>query len=381
MLDLSLYPELKTKKIIALGEMAHGSSGLHSMAAQLFKSAVLHLGTRTFGLEAPMGIVEQINKKLSSANPEPLTKTDVADLYPIWRSKGLFSLSQWIFEFNHRPDRSGTEIQFFGFDVRLPASEIVEVLAWADAQGIASETLEPLRGYSVAKLREIEMLSFQDRSAEAAKIFNRLSHAIGAVEAMSGAPERIQFLLKRLQGWLSVYTIWAKTGKLEPGHAERDRQMALLLQQIMSKHHHTGPVVLLAHLNHLLRHNLEVEKSRPHVVSGPMVGNYLSQVMGDKLAVIGLFASNVELADATNPPTKFIAQPGSFEALLHKAYGDNVLKRVSDLPAELSGRIRVGDVLPQDKAQLASYSDFYMVPGRQMDYVVITGFASTQKPF
>jgi hypothetical protein len=93
--------------------------------------------------------------------------------------------------------------------------------------------------------------------------------------------------------------------------------------------------------------------------------------MAQSLAVIGLFSANVELANATDGPSKFSAQAGSFEFELASELGEFGLMHVEDLPARLKGAVRIGDVKPKGSPLLSAYSDFEMIPARQLDYVAI----------
>jgi erythromycin esterase-like protein len=368
--DLSRFSDLKNKRLIALGEMAHGSSGLHELGFKIFMSAVENLGSRVFGLEAPMGTMEQINSKLSSHNENPFIASDISQLYPVWRTSAIFKLFKWIYDFNHSSDRIGDEIHIFGFDVRLPVNELQEILSWARGRAFAPESYSILSEHDIDDLRKFEMMVFNGQPKEAEEFFRGVQECLALLKNQINAPERILFLLDRLHAWTKVYMVWARENKFEPAHVERDRQMHWLLTRQM-KTAKSGPIVILAHLNHLLRNNLEVRNAKSHVTYGKLLGTALNEQMAQSLAVIGLFSANVELANATDGPSKFSAQAGSFEFELASELGEFGLMHVEDLPARLKGAVRIGDVKPKGSPLLSAYSDFEMIPARQLDYVAI----------
>ena len=61
----------------------------------------------------------------------------------------------------------------------------------------------------------------------------------------------------------------------------------------------TTPIIIFAHLNHLLINNLSLLGAKPHVMAGRVLGSHLSQSLGSAFTVIGLFAKDIELANAT----------------------------------------------------------------------------------
>lgn len=371
-LSLAKFSELRDKAIIGIGEVAHGSAGLHELEAQLIKSAIIDLGTRTIGIEAPMGIVERINAKLAPSYSAPFTEDDFSDLYPIWKSKNILNLLQWIYDYNHQLTPREHPVRLIGYDVRLPFYELKELYIWANENRINIAHLERINLVNLPQLKELEMLAYNGRSEEASKKFGEIANVITALASVPKAPLRTKFLVSRVQAWLEVYRKWASSS-MEPAYAIRDKNMAWLLQQLTGEDTDGGPTVIIAHLNHLLFNNLELRHSKSHVVAGPVVGNYLHEKYKDKYSVIGLFAKRIQISSPSGPTKEFVTKESSFESLMERKFGSLSLRRVSDISENENNEwYRLGDLEVDEKGLPLAYSIFEMQPSRQFDYFVIT---------
>ena len=378
MFDVSKFPALKTKTIIGIGEMAHGSSGLHALAATLIKSAVTELGTRMVGIEAPMGVVELLNERISPTSTHPITKADLKDLYGIFRTTPLLELVRWMYDFNHQPGFDPRRrLDFVGYDIRLPEREFAELGRGTASAGVSFADL------TIARLREIEMLPYLGRPDEARAALGDIRARLERVEAaLSARPpsQREILLLARLKAWLKVYDVFAATD-MNHAYAERDRSMAWLLEQQIAMSKPQAPVVIFAHLNHLLANNHQLRHARPHVIAGTVMGSHLRSRLGEKYGLIGLFAKDIELANAQTDVQRFSAGSGSFESKLASRYGASQFMAVKDLPAEWRDSVRVGQVQPSQSPLLDTMSDWEMRPEEQMEYIGFVQEAKSERPF
>jgi erythromycin esterase-like protein len=373
MFDLSQFSELRQKSVIGIGESAHGSVGFHKVTRDLVISAVESLGTNVIGIEAPMGIVEQLNRKISRESKAPVTIDDIRDLYPIWRSRPILELLNWIYEYNHQKNlEAGREIFLIGYDVRLPAPELIEIGLWAGADSkISNLRLE--------ELKEIEMMSYRGQPENAKKAIQQILTKVEDSVGDKAPTERIKLLVDRIRAWGSVYLLWSEKG-VDLAYAERDKYMAWLLEEQVKKHPLKGPVVIFAHLNHLIFNNLKVENAKSHVVAGPVMGAHLKKKFGSKYSLIGLFAKNLELSNASVPVTKFIAKNESLEGQLAEKYSRDVLLRVHDLSKSIPSTVTVGKVQPEKSALLETMATWTARIEEQFDYIAFVLEAKSESP-
>lgn len=366
-LNLSKYPMLKEKTIIGIGEVAHGSRGLHALEAELVRSAVTEFGTRLVGLEAPMGIVAKINEKLSPQSTSFFALEDMSELYSVWKSPELFDLLQWVYKFNHDPANIKNPVVLIGYDIRLPYHELKQLVAWSNANSVSysNPAFE-----SIDSLRELEMAPSKGQAQTAKVQFQNIESWLNTLSAMPGRTDEIEFLISRLKGWVSVYLTWSDTQSMPKSYAERDKQMFWLFKKLKSKSmNQTAPIVLIAHLNHLLFNNLRVQESKDHVVAGPVFGNYLFKEYGQKYSLVGLFAKNISITNSNGNVESFKASNRSLESLLQTQFPGKQLRSVMELDSSFSNWITVGDVEPKGSSSLNSYSTFKMLIPEQMDFI------------
>ena len=119
---LQLPPELKDRSLVGLGEVVHGSGGLHALAAALMKKMIVDFGVRTILFEAPYGAVRRVNEYISRGEQVPISA--MTDLYFVWRSRENLAFFNYLAEFN----KSASEpVQITGIDIRQPAFELLAI--------------------------------------------------------------------------------------------------------------------------------------------------------------------------------------------------------------------------------------------------------------
>lgn len=371
MFNLNRFPELKSKDLIGIGEIVHGSSGLHEIEFNLIQSAILQLESRSVGIEAPANIVSRINQQLDPSFRDPPTQTTLSELYPIWRSIPFLNGLKWIFDFNHRPENQTNPVHLFGFDVRLPLSELRDLANWSKEQNSSDILLTRYAKISLTELRSLEMLSHEMKQDQALIEFEEILSAIGRLLAQKNLPKQIESTALTIEAWAEIYKTWATSG-MERAYAERDKKMAKSLLHQLRSYRSGGPTIILAHLNHLLFNNLKVRDAKSHVVAGPVLGNYLHHALSSKYSLMGLLPNQIEIANAGGGGVieTFKAKPLSYESELQSFSNGTHLLRIKDLPNQLQDWGRIGNVEPIGSQLLQTYSSFEMRPSEQMDYVV-----------
>ena len=83
--DFDLPKELKTCKLIGIGEVVHGSGGLHQLTTDLIDKMIQVFDVRTILFEAPYGAVAKINDFIVRGEEVPPGLLN--DLYFVWRSE------------------------------------------------------------------------------------------------------------------------------------------------------------------------------------------------------------------------------------------------------------------------------------------------------
>ena len=265
--------------------------------------------------------------------------------------------------------------------MRLPLTEIQQLAEWTNARPELKSSLGQFEKITLAELRALEMLSHEHKRDVALREFNEILFSVDVILKQKNLPKSIAEIAVRIQSWATVFRLWAISG-MERAYAERDRLMAEQILKRSRNKEQKGPVLILAHLNHLLFNNLSVRNSKPHVVAGPVMGNYLHKELSNRYSLIGLFPNEIEISNpGTGKVESFKSSSKSFESSLG-AIGEGArIFRVKNLPDQFNGWITVGDVEPSNSPLLQTYSSYDLRLMDQLDFVLAVDQVRSEKLF
>ncbi|KFC19567.1 hypothetical protein IO90_09800 [Chryseobacterium sp. FH1] len=102
-------------KVVALGEVTHGSSEIYQLKDRMYRYLAQNKGYDIFSLEAAMPEAYNINQYVINGEGDP--KALLKGMYFwIWQTEEMLSIVNWMKEFN---SQNQNKIQFLGFDMQF----------------------------------------------------------------------------------------------------------------------------------------------------------------------------------------------------------------------------------------------------------------------
>ncbi len=118
-----LKESIKNAKIVALGEVTHGSSDIFKMKDKIIKYLVEKEGFDTFAIEANMPEAYRLNDYIlrGEGNPKKLIE---GMYFWTWQTSEMLDLVNWMKAYNNNHTR---KVTFTGFDMQFSAVALTEV--------------------------------------------------------------------------------------------------------------------------------------------------------------------------------------------------------------------------------------------------------------
>ena len=119
-------PQLKTKKIVALGETVHGSAPINEITAQIIKHQILENNCKLVLLEFPFEIMMFVNKEMQGES-EFKGDSIIKSFEPLLDYEVLDNLISWIRQYNE--EHSDNPVILMGTDISTIESENHKLLS------------------------------------------------------------------------------------------------------------------------------------------------------------------------------------------------------------------------------------------------------------
>jgi erythromycin esterase-like protein len=373
---LVLPPNLEEKKLIGVGEVVHGSGGLHELAGHLIEKLILKTGSRRILIEAPMGVINQINNYLKAGQVVPLKA--IKDLYFVWQSKEVLDFLNRIAALNKRLDR---KIEFIGIDVRQPIFELTELIDFIRSQKYELKTF-----YKNFPIREINLESFKvfekgikQGEAEISEItFNHINHMLAKYQDFVSRNNELTqvkrneliLFISKLSYWLKTYYKLTLAVKTKDRDAEerafviRDQGMYDTVLNYLD-HESKEPIIIWAHFVHLIYNNLEIVSEEPFFSAGKLLGKRLHDKLGKNYSLIALMAGETKVSSSDGKTETFIASDSSLERFSKSStiIGKSELEMITSA--------NIGQTDNSKNPLKDSYPQMAVNPLAQFDYTVI----------
>ncbi len=256
---LKLEEGLKNAKVVALGEVSHGSSEIFQMKHRIIRYLYQNLGFTRFALEANMTEAYAVNSFLQG-NDQPSIGQLLSDMYFwTWNTQEVSDLIQWMSDYNQQ---TTSELEFTGFDMQYfagPVSALSQLLGEEELEGVSKEF------QYLKTLRDQQNSSGSFSPAQSTYVreeFSRIQQLINEqdfdTKTLFWAHQQVRLLIQyaQMNSFLS-----------------RDKFMAENLHWI----HQQSPeekIVLWAHNGHVQQ-------------TDRRMGDYLDEVLGDDYLSIG----------------------------------------------------------------------------------------------
>lgn len=274
--------ELKSKKIILLGEFTHGAGEIFKLRNDLIKYLHQELGIKTILFESGIGelITAEIYKKTMS--PSQMLN----GLFGVWRTKEFGELMDYVKEKN---------ISIAGFDVQRSGGSFAYLLKdIAQKKNIDSayyHDLETRYGSLNSELNNKKAVydSLKNKTGKLIDDYNTLYNIISERKPSTGTKE-ISFVLVTLKNrtrFLSYMLAFTKNRDFSARWAARDSAMADNVQWLIEYIYKDEPVIVIGHNYHIARFN---EKET-------VMGEILATKYSRDMYSIGVFAEQGSFHD------------------------------------------------------------------------------------
>lgn len=296
--DLKILDKLiGNSKVVALGEVSHGSSEIFKMKNRIIQYLAANNGFDIFSIEANMPESYKVDQYVSRGEGDP--RKLIAGMYFwTWRTEEVLNMVEWMHKFNQPKPR----IKFTGFDMQFYYGSVNELLDAFKGNEEIETTINNLKDI----LEEINTHTQQNRgmvsvnSEDMKKIEPLLSSLKTSIETSS--------FQKTEKDWL-LHNITIIRQYLENNtYFGRDKSMADNVLWI-KEHNPKSKLVLWAHNAHIQKTN-------------QMMGSYLSQKLGEDYTTFSfLFFDGSFTATGSKGLTSYDAiraYPGTLEYLLEQ---------------------------------------------------------------
>jgi erythromycin esterase len=284
-------------KVVALGEVTHGSSEIFKMKNRIIQYLAINNGFDIFSIEANMPESYKVSDYAVRGVGDP--KKLIAGMYFwTWRTEEVLNMVEWMYKFNQTTQR----IVFTGFDMQHYLGSINELFdAFRGNDNVEKKIIELKK-----KLEEIMTRSQQNRDvisvidSEAKEIDALISFLKNSIEASTFQAAQ--------KAWLQQNMVVIQQFSENNSGFWRDKCMADNVIWIKDQNPNSK-LVLWAHNGHIQKTN-------------QMMGAHLSQKLGDDYTTFGFtFFNGSYTAVGSKGLTSYDAvqaYPGTLEYLLEQ---------------------------------------------------------------
>lgn len=286
-----------SSKVVALGEVSHGSSEIFKMKNRIIQYLAANHGFDIFSIEANMPEAYKVNDYVIQGKNNP--KKLIADMYFwTWRTEEVLDMVEWMRKFNQTEQR----IEFTGFDMQF-------------YEGAVDELFDAFEGDTEAENKITKLREFLDETRKNSRYNNGMVSVDD--DAMKEIKSLISSLTKRIKTasfqtakkeWL-LQNITIIRQYLEMNNFSwRDKCMADNFLWI-KEHNPKSKFVIWAHNAHIKK-------------TDQMMGAHLSQKLGGDYTTFGFsFFEGSFTAAGSKGLTSYNAiqaYPGTLEYLLEQ---------------------------------------------------------------
>jgi len=294
--DLKILDKLiGGSKVVALGEVTHGSSEIFKMKNRIIQYLAINNGFDIFSIEANMPEAYKVSDYVVRGEGDP-AKLITGMLFWTWRTQEVLDMVEWMRKFNQPKQR----IEFTGFDMQFYDGSVNELIHAFKGNKEVEDKIIGLK----KNLDDIKARSQQNRNTisiddnEKKSIDSLISSIKNSIETSPRAINK-DWLLQNItiiQQYLKNDYLW------------RDKCMADNFLWIKD-HNPESKFVIWAHNGHIMK-------------TDQMMGAHLSQKLGDDYKTFGFaFFDGSYTAYGSKGLTSYDAiqaYPGTLEYLLEQ---------------------------------------------------------------
>jgi erythromycin esterase len=305
-----LKPLLAGKRIVQLGETAHGVAESNWAKVRLIKFLHQELGFDVVAFESSFDQCHEADKQVGKVTPHEVM---ARCLFPMWQTREVDGL----FDYMAAVRKSARPLSLAGFDIQFTTvtvdkAQLRAMLAAAHADPALAAQLED---------REREVGVYQlltpQRSAEVQAYYGAIADALDARRAALRAagfdPAEIGMEIQaaHARAWLARHHEHMHDIASNEGNTLRDAGMAEQLDYVLDKLYPRRKVIVWAH-------NAHVNNARTADGFVPM-GERLAQRRRAGMYTVGFYVGHGVIANASDPYPVGAPPPGTLESVLANA--------------------------------------------------------------
>lgn len=254
-------------KIVALGEASHGNVEFQQLKLSLFQNLVENDGVRAFALEGDYGGCEYVNRYIHDG--EGTARQAAAAIgFAIYRTDEMADLISYMRKYNETA-KDGDDLRFYGFDMQRWSYNLQYLIEACEKAGIDVTELK--------KLEDTEEQHSEYDVEQQSKVITEIKEELqkSDVKDIAQADHLADTLLQNIS-FGKVFN-----SALE-GNALRDKLMAENVMWILSMEEQRGNSCIF-----ISGHNGHIERSGNYGTDNRVMGNILSDELGEEYFAIG----------------------------------------------------------------------------------------------
>lgn len=254
-------------KIVALGEASHGNVEFQQLKLSLFQNLVENDGVRAFALEGDYGGCEYVNRYIHDG--EGTARQAAAAIgFAIYRTDEMADLISYMRKYNETA-KDGDDLRFYGFDMQRWSYNLQYLIEACEKAGIDVTELK--------KLEDTEEQHSEYDVEQQSKVITEIKEELqkSDVKDIAQADHLADTLLQNIS-FGKVFN-----SALE-GNALRDKLMAENVMWILSmEEQRVNSCIFIS------GHNGHIERSGNYGTDNRVMGNILSDELGEEYFAIG----------------------------------------------------------------------------------------------
>ncbi|WP_298653609.1 erythromycin esterase family protein [uncultured Proteiniphilum sp.] len=296
--DLEILEKLiGNSKVVALGEVSHGSSEIFKMKNRIIQYLAANSGFDIFSIEANMPESYKLNDYTVHGKGDP--KKLIAGMYFwTWRTVEVLNMVEWMRRFNHPEKR----IEFTGFDMQFYEGAVKELMDAFEEDEIVRNKIADLGKI----LNEIKSRTQQNRELVSADD-NEMKEIDSLISFIQNSIETSSFQTSDKQ-WLQQNMVIIRQYLGSINYAWRDKCMADNVMWI-KENNPDSKLVIWAHNGHIQK-------------TSKMMGYHLARQLDDDYITFGFTFYDGSFTAVGNKGLTFYeasrVYPGTLEYLLDK---------------------------------------------------------------
>lgn len=286
---------IQNTKILALGEVTHGSSEIFKMKSRVVKYLIEENGFDVFALEACMPEAYRLNEYITNGKGNPKDLINKMHFW-IWETEEMLALINWMREYN---SQHGRKIKFTGIDMQYynGALDEIEAICRTGDNFLIGKSLDSLKSH--LQVYEMCRKNKEEQTSES-KVFFKEKWA----ELRNFAKNIVD---STSRNWFLQNVRILEQYSREYDGVYRDICMAENALWIR-RHNSSSKMIIWAHNSHIQK-------------MGKSMGSYISEKLKDEYkAVAFTFHEGAYTGRDDTGITKLSAQtsyPGTFEYYFH----------------------------------------------------------------